>query len=186
MITRPPTILCVDDEPTALLLRKHLLENAGYRVVSAENAASALQVFKSQPINLVISDHLLPDLNGADMTREMKQLRPYVPMMLFSAVADTPRGAEHADSFIGKEEGPAQLLEKVADLLRDNRITGGNYFAEIRCDSRFNQIIWHYTIQHARAGEILAWSQAFSEKDAIESARAAMRELNQRDESEGR
>jgi DNA-binding response OmpR family regulator len=182
---RPPTILCVDDEPAALTLRKCLLENAGYRVVPAEDAASAFLLFKSQPIDLVISDHLLPDLKGADMTREMKHLRPFVPVMLFSGVADTPGGTEHADVFISKTEGPAELLKKVADLLRCNRITEGNYFAEIRCDSRFEQIVWHYTIQRVRSNEILGWSQAFSEKDAREASRAEMRELNQRSESEG-
>src|ERR1700694_122331 len=124
--TRPPTILCVDDEPTPLSLRKRLLENAGYKVVPAANAASALQLFESQPIDLVISDHLLPDLTGADLTRQMKRSRPFVPVMLFSGVAEPPSGAEHADVFIHKTDGPAELLKKVADLLRVNRITEGN------------------------------------------------------------
>jgi CheY-like chemotaxis protein len=175
---RPPTVLCIDNETDALTLRQLLLEQAGYKVLSATNALSALQLFKSQTIDLVISDHLLPDLTGAEVTRRMKLERPFVPMMLFSGVPDIPQGSEHADLFVSKADGPAELLIKVADLLRHNRITEGNFFAEIRGDKRVSPVIWHYTIQHLRANEILRWSQAVSEEAAIQAARTEMRELS--------
>src|SRR5579863_10164639 len=129
---RPPTVLCIDNEAAALTLRQLLLEQAGYKVLSATNAVAAFQLFKSQTIDLVISDHLLPDLTGAEMTRRMKLERPFVPVMLFSGSPDAPSGSAHADVFINKADGPAELLLKVADLLRHNRITEGNFFAEIR------------------------------------------------------
>ena len=177
-LARPPTILCVDDEAGALTLRKLLLEQAGYTVLSAPDAATALQLFKSQTIHLVISDHLLPDLSGCELTREMKRQRPFVPIMLFSGVTEPPAEAGHADSFTCKGDGPVELLAKVADLLRCNRISEGSYFAEIRCDKRFDPIVWHYTIQLLRSLEILAWSQAGSEKAAIQTAKGEMRRLN--------
>jgi len=182
---RPPTVLCIDNEASALTLRQLLLEQAGYKVLPAANAVAAFQLFKSQTIDLVISDHLLPDLTGVEMTRMMKLERPFVPVMLFSGVADAPPGSEHADLFINKADGPAEFLLKVADLLRHNRITEGNFFAEIRCDKRSAPTIWHYTIQHLRANEILGWSQAFSEEAAIRAARTEMRERG-REESEKR
>jgi DNA-binding response OmpR family regulator len=160
-----------------------LLEQAGYEVLSATNAVAAFKLFKSQPIDLVISDHLLEDFTGTQMTRKMKRERPFVPVMLFSAVPDAPVGAEHADLFVNKADGPEEFLLKVADLLRPNRITEGNFFAEIRCDERFSPAIWHYTIQHPRSKEILGWSQALSEEAAIHAARTQMRELG-REESD--
>lgn len=175
---RPPTILCIDDEANALTLRKRVLEKAGYKVVPATNATTALELFNSQPIDLIICDHLLPDLTGADLTREMKRARPFVPVMLFSALLESPKGAEHADMFVTKTGGPVELLEKVANLLRSNRISEGNYFAEIRCNKQLEPQIWHYTIQHVRTLEILVWSQADSESAAIESARNTMRAMN--------
>ena len=159
----------------ALTLRQMLLEQAGYKVLSATTAVTAFKLFESQTIDLVISDHLLPDLTGAEMTRDMKRKRPFVPVMLFSAVPDAPPGSEHADLFVNKADGPAEFLLKVADLLRRNRITEGNFFAEIRCDKRFSPAIWHYTIQQLRSKEILGWSQAFSEEAAIHAARTEMR-----------
>jgi DNA-binding response OmpR family regulator len=169
-------VLCIDNEAAALTLRQMLLEQAGYKVLSATTAVAAFKLFQSQTIDLIISDHLLPDLTGAEMTRKMKRERPFVPVMLFSAVSDAPAGSEHADLFLNKADGPAEFLLKVADLLRSNRITQGNFFAEIRCDRRFSPTIWHYTIQHLRSNEILGWSQALSEKAAIHAARTEMRE----------
>jgi CheY-like chemotaxis protein len=178
---RPPTILCIDDEPAALKLRTLLLEQAGYKVIPAANAHTALQLFESQIIDLVISDHLQPDMAGAELTRQMKLERPFVPVMLFSGVTDVPDGASHADLFLSKAEGPVALLGKVADLLRCSRISEGNYFAEIRCDHRVLPSIWHYTIQRLRSVAIVGWSQSFSEEGAVEAARQEMRDLNEHD-----
>jgi CheY-like chemotaxis protein len=180
---RPPTVLCIDNAAAALSLRQMLLEQAGYKVLSATTAVAAFRLFNSQTIDLVISDHLLPDLTGAEMTRKMKQERPFVPVILFSAVPDAPPGSEHADLFVNKADGPAEFLLKVADLLRPNRIAEGNFFAEIRCDERFGPAIWHYTIQYVRSKEIVGWSQALSEEAAIHAARIDMRERG-REESE--
>lgn len=83
-VARPPTILCVDDEASNLAIRKHLLEQAGYLVVPAADASTALKLFKSQTIDLVISDHLQPDLTGAELTAQMKRQRPFVPVMIYS------------------------------------------------------------------------------------------------------
>jgi CheY-like chemotaxis protein len=177
MVTaRPPTVLCIDNEAHALSLRQKLLEHAGYKVLSATTVVAAFKLFKSKTVDLVISDHLLPDLTGAEMTRKMKGERPFVPVMLFSAAAGAAPGSEHADLLVNKADGPAEFLLKVADLLRSNRITEGNFFAEIRCDKRFIPSIWHYTVQHLRAKEILGWSQALSEEAAIDAARIDMRE----------
>lgn len=177
---RPPTILCVDDKAGTLAIRKHLLEQAGYLVVPATDASTALKLFKSRIIDLVISDHLLPDFTGAELTGEMKRQRPFVPVMIYSGVIDAPPGTEHVDLFTSEAAGPNELLEKVAELLRPNRIAGGNYFAEIRCDRRSDPLIWHYTVQRLRSPEILAWCQAATEKEAIRDAKRALRELNER------
>jgi two-component system, OmpR family, response regulator CpxR len=179
MITaRPPTVLCIDNEADALSIRQKLLEQAGYKILSATTALAAFKLFKSQTVDLVISDHLLPEL-----TRKMKAERPFVPVMLFSVILDAAPGSEHADLFVNEADGPAEFLLKVADLLRSNRITEGNFFAEIRCDHRFNPVVWHYTVQRLRSKEILGWSQALSEEAAIDAARIDMRDRG-REESE--
>jgi len=61
----PRTVLCIDNEKAALTLRRMLLEQAGYKVLSATNAVAAFKLFKSQTIDLLISDHLLKNLTAS-------------------------------------------------------------------------------------------------------------------------
>lgn len=175
---RQPTILCVDDQPTALKIRALLLEHAGYKVLPAPDATAALKIFKSQIVDLVISDHLLPDLTGTELTLEMKLVRPFVPVMLLSGITDLPQGVEHADVFMSKLGGPVELLEKVADLLKCSRESDGDYFAEIRCDKRVEPYLWNYTIQRQKSAEIVSWGQAVTEDAAIVASRDMMHDLN--------
>jgi len=74
--SKPPVILCVDDEELPLKLRQEVLSRQGYRVLAAHNGASALRMFKDNKIDLVISDNRLPDLSGIEITAEMKRLLP--------------------------------------------------------------------------------------------------------------
>ena len=53
-------ILCVDDEDNPLVLRKLVLEKAGYEVATAHSADEALNILASRRIDLVLSDHLMP------------------------------------------------------------------------------------------------------------------------------
>lgn len=63
-------ILAVDDERSGLYFRKLMLEHAGYKVLSAMGIDDALRVFASNPIDLVVTDHLLGRQVGTDMARE--------------------------------------------------------------------------------------------------------------------
>jgi len=89
---RARTILCVDDESGALSIRKALLEQAGYEVLTAANAAQAFEIFQSNTIDLVVSDHLLPDAPGAAMAGQMKMAKPGIPILLFPEWSIPRRG----------------------------------------------------------------------------------------------
>ena len=56
METKPATVLCVDDEQTALQLRRTLLESAGYKVLAAKSGAQAVKMFASEPIDAAVLD----------------------------------------------------------------------------------------------------------------------------------
>ena len=177
---RPPTILCVDDQSGAVAIRKALLEKAGYIVLTALNAADALQIFHSSKIDLVVSDHLLPGVTGSKMASQMKIDKPAIPVLLISGVVDLAEGAEHADKFLGKSEGPEKLLQTIADLLRYRRfqIDDGIYYAEIACDTLSTAPVWHYLIQRTGSARIIMWSQAESEEAATTEARKELTSLN--------
>ena len=116
-MARKAIILCVDDEELPLILRKLVLEKAGYEVITASSAAAALDVVKSTKVDLVVSDHLMPAMTGAELARQVKSYRPDLPVALLSGVNEMPTGIDSADAFISKVEGPEGLCRHVATLL---------------------------------------------------------------------
>lgn len=117
-------ILCVDDESNPLVLRKLVLEKAGYEVITARSGKEALQLSGSRVIDLVLSDHLMPGMNGAELAQELKAQNPALPVILISGVNDIPPGASAADAFISKVEGPDVLGKRIAAVLERNRTQG--------------------------------------------------------------
>ena len=118
---RRPLVLCIDDAEVALRVRKLLLANAGYEVLTAASGEKGLGLFRDNPIELVIADHFLCDTSGVEIAEEMKNLKPEVPILIVSGASDPPAGLEFADGFLSKGEGPDALLHVIANLLgRDN------------------------------------------------------------------
>ena len=113
-------ILAVDDEKSGLYFRKLILEHAGYAVLSATHVDEAMQLFRSHPVDLVITDHLLGRKTGSEMAGEMKRLKPKVPIVLLSGTTSQPEKLAHADAFLSKTEGPEELLGIVANLLQSH------------------------------------------------------------------
>ncbi len=116
--SRKPTLLCVDDNETALHVRKLVLESAGYRVLVASDSATAMEVFSSSAVDIVVSDHFLQDCTGIELAAVMKKLKPFVPIIIISGLVDAPEGIEHADLFISKADSPPEILQKISELLK--------------------------------------------------------------------
>jgi DNA-binding response OmpR family regulator len=114
-----PLVLCIDDAEVALRVRKLLISAAGYSVLTAASGEDGLEVFKANPVDLVIADHFLSDKSGAEIAAEMKVLKPQVPILIVSAAEEAPAGLEFADGFLSKLDGPDALLERIALLLRE-------------------------------------------------------------------
>jgi CheY-like chemotaxis protein len=114
---KPPLILCIDDADVALQVRKLVLGSEGYSVLTAKSGEDGLEIFKQNPIELVIADHFLSGKSGTEIAREMKDLKPEVPILIISAALEKPDGLEFADGFLAKGEPPNVLLDTIAHLL---------------------------------------------------------------------
>jgi hypothetical protein len=116
------------------------------------------------------------------MARQMKLAKPGVPILLLSGVTDIPAGTVHTNKFLTKGEGPENLLQAVAELVRYRRLhlTDGAYCAEIACDTFATSAIWHCLIQHAGSPEILSWSQLATERLAVATAKKELSSLNKK------
>jgi CheY-like chemotaxis protein len=119
--SRRPHILCIDDAEVGLQVRKLIFEHAGYEVTTAVSGDEALHIFRNETIDVVIADHFLSDQTGTELAREMKELRPEVPILLVSAATDKPAGLEFVDGFLSKGEPPQTLLDAIARLLKSHR-----------------------------------------------------------------
>ena len=113
---RRPVILCIDDADVALRVRKLLLGSEGYNVLTANSGEDGLELFKQNPIELVIADHFLTGKSGTEIAREMKELKPEVPILIISAAIEKPPGLEFADGFLAKGQ-PTQVLLDIIDRL---------------------------------------------------------------------
>jgi len=111
------TILCIDDEENQLVLRKLMLERAGYRVLTAESPAEAIALFGSDTVDLVIVDYYMPGMNGLALAREILRQKK-LPIVVLSAYAELPgESIGTADTWIMKGTGSEELLRRIAELL---------------------------------------------------------------------
>jgi DNA-binding NtrC family response regulator len=110
-------ILCVDDEENQLAVRKLVLESKGYEVLTAASGRQALDVLAQYQVDLVLSDHLMPGLTGAELARQIKAQKPELPVILISAVNEIPADAVYADLFMSKLDGPMAMCENIAAML---------------------------------------------------------------------
>jgi CheY-like chemotaxis protein len=113
--------LCIDDADIALRVRKLLLGGAGYNVLTAGSGEDGLELFKQNPVELVIADHFLSGKTGTEIASEMKELKPEVPILIVSGALEKPEGLEFADGFLMKCEPPQVLLDTIACLLGQHR-----------------------------------------------------------------
>jgi CheY-like chemotaxis protein len=119
MESKTATVLCIDDEQTALQLRQNLLESAGYRVFTAKSGALGIKSFKSEPVDAVILDYWMADMNGLQVAREIRKINPSVPIIILSAYGELlDESLGIADLWIRKgEEDPQYLLNRLEQLL---------------------------------------------------------------------
>ena len=110
-------VLCVDDEATPLTLRKLVLEGAEFRVVTANSGEQAWEILQNTPIDLVVCDHLMPEMTGVALAMKAKARWPQLPFLLLSGVNDLPAGVEVADAFMSKLEGPDAMIAKIRSML---------------------------------------------------------------------
>ena len=116
------TILCVDDNEQALSIRKVMLETRGYRVLACSNGHSALELFYQGGVDLVLSDLLMPGLDGANLISKVKEMSPETPAILFSGKIKMYDKDLRADIFLPKGMyAPIELLERIRILLIKKR-----------------------------------------------------------------
>lgn len=116
-------VLLIEDSATQAAKFRALLEGAGYRVDLAESGEAGLRRFEASPYDLVLSDILMPGINGYEVCRRIKAMgrTPAVPVVLLTMLED-PRDIiralqSGADNYITKAHADERLIPQLQDLL---------------------------------------------------------------------
>ncbi|RLF35253.1 MAG: hypothetical protein DRN03_05495, partial [Thermoplasmata archaeon] len=87
-------ILVVDDEKAIRWSLGEALRNAGYEVDEVENGEKALKLFQDDPVDLVILDLKLPDIDGIKVLKELKKIEPALPIIMMTAYGEVETAVE--------------------------------------------------------------------------------------------
>lgn len=124
-------ILVVEDSPTQLTNLQYTLENEGYKVITAENGKEAIEKLDDFYPDVVISDILMPEMDGYELCKTIKKERKWqnIPIILLTALTDPQdviKGLNvGADNFIPKPFSDEFLLSRIKHLLVNNRMRSG-------------------------------------------------------------
>jgi len=172
-----PRILCIDDEPEILKFLEAVLVPKGYEVIKAENGEEALEKLKEERVDLVISDVRMPQLDGFEVCRRIKEDKEHrnIPVILITGLTakeDRVKGIEAgAEDFVSKPIDVAEVLARIKMLLKvkvrhERRI--GELFVEMGfiTEDQLQEALKVAKEQNIKVGEAL-YSMGALDKDHI-------------------
>ncbi len=156
----PFTVLVVDDDPSDTELLLHALEAADLKAVGGElqlevraTAEGALKALETQPIDLVLTDYVLPGMDGLDLVNQIQEIDPYLPVLVVTRVNAVAHAVEAmrrgAFDYILKPVNPQDLGMRLHRAIRFSEILRRNTAYERRLT------------QQTQFGELVGSSPAF-------------------------
>ena len=80
----PKTVLVVDDDAMVCAFEAELLSSQGYKVLKAESAAAALRLVGTETIDLLLTDLVMPEVDGLELIQRLRRVQPDVPVLMVS------------------------------------------------------------------------------------------------------
>jgi CheY-like chemotaxis protein len=109
-------VLLLDDNPAQLLVREMVLRKGGLESHVATNSQSALACLRSRPgrdnIGAVVTDHIMPGMDGAEFVRELRSFNPDIPVIVISGLAEAEQ--EYANLSVIFRTKPCEPEELIA------------------------------------------------------------------------
>ncbi len=124
---RARTVLVVEDNSDMRKFLQSILER-DYNVVTAEHGRAALDVILSQPVDLIVADVMMPEMDGYELTQRVKnnKILKNIPVILVTAKADVSmkiEGLEHrADDYLSKPFNSRELLARISNLMENRSL----------------------------------------------------------------
>jgi CheY-like chemotaxis protein/two-component sensor histidine kinase len=117
-VNRSAVILFVDDDPLIAMSTVEMLEDLGHHVIGVSSGVHALDVIRSgQPIDLMMTDQVMPGMTGVELAAASRELRPSLPILLATGYAELPEGAKLDLPRLAKPYHQDQLRDRLDQLL---------------------------------------------------------------------
>ena len=120
-------LLLIEDDQTLRRALRIALVKSGYEVVEAGDGHEGLLAFKAQPVDLVITDLIMPEMEGVETIHALRQLSPFLPIIAISGGGrGSPENYLHIAQKLGAAKAfakplePSELCAAVASLLGEN------------------------------------------------------------------
>jgi CheY-like chemotaxis protein len=112
------TVLVVDDDALIAMSTVEMLEDLGHEAVNGGSPARALEILKNgQHVDLLITDYSMPRMNGVELAKAVRELRPGLPILLASGYAELPSPSDVDLPRIGKPYQQDQLAAEITKVL---------------------------------------------------------------------
>ncbi len=120
------TLLLIDDNAVQAATRQTILRHAGYTVIAALNPARALEQLRQNefpgPIDLILTDHIMPGMNGAEFITRLREFEPNLPVLVISGMAEAEQQYDGLNvHFRLKPLMPDNLLASVKNLINNKQ-----------------------------------------------------------------
>ncbi|MBK4733442.1 EAL domain-containing protein [Noviherbaspirillum pedocola] len=142
---REPTLLLVDDEPTILYSLKRRLRNEGYQILTAANGQQGLQLLAEQQIDVVVSDHRMPEMDGIEFLRAVRQLYPDTVRILLSGFTELQTVTEAVNAgaiykVLTKPWDDKQLLAHIREAFNHGAMANENRVLTLKLRTAYQQL----------------------------------------------
>ena len=118
MSVQSKIILCVDDDDSLLDTLQSYLKTKGFGVIACSNGEVALMLLASGPVDAVVVDYEMPNMNGGDLATAIRLRSPFIPIVMFSGSVDLPASTlENVDGFVEKHSGLSSVGRMLESLL---------------------------------------------------------------------
>lgn len=118
-------VLLVDDNPMQLRIRETILRGAGFPVSVATSAESALALLRTgvQRVGIVVTDHIMPGMDGAEFVRQLRVFDRDLPVVVLSGLPEAADGYDGLDvTFRQKPFPPPELIELVRNKIKSRNV----------------------------------------------------------------